>query len=72
MTQFLILDDRVGTHLVPCWVKLVGLINVKEIGIFDEATEYGTKFGTELNSNLPNWIKSARGRSRPIVSTNSL
>ena len=55
------LRDRVGNQLVPCWVKLVGLINVIGVGIFDEATECGIIFGTKLKYNLPNWIKLVRG-----------
>jgi hypothetical protein len=57
---------------VPSWFKSSDLNNVKGAGIFGEATECGTIFGTELKSNLPNWIKSARGRSRPIVFANAL
>ena len=71
-SRFLILDDGVGTWLVPCWVKSAGLSNVEGAGIFGEATECGKVFGIEHKSNLPNWIKLARGRSRPIVYANVL
>ena len=40
--------------------------------MFDEATECGTVLGTVLKSSLPNWIRSVRGQSNPIVSTNDL
>ena len=57
---------------MQCWVKLVDLSNVKGVGIFGKETECGIAFGTELKSNLPNWIKSDRGQSRPIVFYNVL
>ena len=57
---------------MPCWFKSAGLSNVEGVGIFGEEIECGRVFGTEFKFNLLNWIKSASGRSKPIVLANVL